>query len=90
MNVVAIINELRRELERIDGLILALESLRSGRKRGRPPKALQALRSGIDGNASRVAQRAAEAVKDAASGSAKRGKKSAGKHASKKTSKPKT
>lgn len=88
MNVVAIINELRCELERIDGLILALESLRSGRKRGRPPKALQALRSGIDGNASRVAQRAAAAVKDAANGTAKRSKKAVGKRAPKKTSKP--
>lgn len=88
MNVVAIINELRRELERIDGLILALESLRSGRKRGRPPKALQALRSGIDGNASRVAQRAAAAVKDAATDSEKGRKKALSKRAPKKTSKP--
>jgi hypothetical protein len=89
MNVVAIINELRRELERIDGLILALESLRSGRKRGRPPKALQALRSGIDADLSRVAQRAAAAVKDSASGSATPSKKGAGKRAPKKASKPK-
>ncbi len=89
MNVVAIINELRRELERIDGLILALESLRSGRKRGRPPKALQVLRSGVDGNASRVAQRAAAAVKDAASGSPKRRKAAGAKRAPKEASKPK-
>ncbi len=56
MNVVAIINELRQELERIDGLILALESLRSGRKRGRPPKALQALRAGGGGGSSAAAK----------------------------------
>lgn len=90
MNVVAIINELRRELERIDGLILALESLQSGRKRGRPPKALQALRAGVDPGSSRVAQRAAAAVKDSAAASAKGKKTGAGKRASKKASKPKT
>jgi hypothetical protein len=56
MNVVTIINELRQELERIDGLILALESLRSGRKRGRPPKALQALRAGGGGRSSAAAK----------------------------------
>ncbi len=81
MNIVAIINELRHELERIDGLILALESLRSGRRRGRPPKALQALRSGASAGSSVNAQKAAAAVK----GAAAKPKKAA----SKKTSKPK-
>ena len=90
MNVAAIINELRRELERIDGLILALESLRSGPKRGRPPKALQTLRSGIDADDSQAAQRAAAALKRSASGSAKGSKTGARKSAPSKASKPKT
>jgi hypothetical protein len=81
MNVVAIINELRRELERIDGLILALESLRGGRRRGRPPKALQALRAGAVAASSPATKKAAAAVKDA---SAKP------KRAAKKKSKPQT
>jgi hypothetical protein len=85
MNVIAMISDLRRELERIDGLILALESLRSGRRRGRPPKALQALRLGFDAGSSPTAQKAAAAVKDAATQSAGRGRK----RAAKKTSKPK-
>lgn len=46
MDIVRIIKELRGELERIDALILALERLQIGRKRGRPPKLLQQLRSG--------------------------------------------
>jgi hypothetical protein len=45
MDVVEIIKELRHELERIDSLILALDSLQSGRRRGRPPKLLQQLRA---------------------------------------------
>jgi hypothetical protein len=44
MDVVQIIKELRQELERIDSLILALDMLQSGRRRGRPPKLLQELR----------------------------------------------
>ena len=44
MDVVEIIKELRQELERIDSLILALDTLQSGRRRGRPPKLLQELR----------------------------------------------
>jgi hypothetical protein len=46
MDIVAIVSELRRELQQIDNLILALDSLQSGRRRGRPPKLLQQLRSG--------------------------------------------
>jgi hypothetical protein len=46
MDIVAIVNELRRELQQIDNLILALDSLQTGRRRGRPPKLLQELRSG--------------------------------------------
>lgn len=68
MDVVTIISELRRELQRIDGLILALESLQAGRRRGRPPKALQALREGVGPNSSPAAKRAAEVVKKAAAG----------------------
>lgn len=45
MDVVQIIKELRQELERIDSLILALDMLQSGRRRGRPPKLLQQLRA---------------------------------------------
>jgi hypothetical protein len=44
MDVVEIIKDLRQELERIDSLILALDMLQSGRRRGRPPKLLQELR----------------------------------------------
>ncbi len=44
MDVVAIVNELRRELQQIDSLILALDSLHHGRRRGRPPKLLQRSR----------------------------------------------
>lgn len=40
MEIVHIIKELRAELQRIDTLIVALEGLHSGRRRGRPPKAL--------------------------------------------------
>jgi hypothetical protein len=89
MNVVAMINDLRHELERIDGLILALESFRSGRRRGRPPKALQALRAQADMGSSPVAQRAAAALKDAPAPSAGKSKKRPGRPAAKKASKPK-
>ena len=44
MDVIAIIGELRKELERIDKLMLALDSLQTGKRRGRPPKLLQQLR----------------------------------------------
>jgi len=52
MDVVEIIKELRQELERIDSLILALDMLQSGRRRGRPPKLLQQLRAARAGVAS--------------------------------------
>ena len=71
MDVVSIINELRKELERIDGLIIALEALQAGRRRGRPPKALQQLRSGSLGEDSPAARRAAKVAKK----SAKRGRR---------------
>ena len=45
MDVNQIIAELRKELERIDKLILALDSLQTGKRRGRPPKLLQQLRA---------------------------------------------
>ena len=63
MDVIAIINELRKELERIDGLIIALETLQAGRRRGRPPKALQQLREGKLGEDTPVGRRAAKAAK---------------------------
>lgn len=44
MDVIEIIGELRKELERIDKLILALDTLQTGKRRGRPPKLLQQLR----------------------------------------------
>lgn len=40
-----IIKELRAELKRIDKLILALDSLNTVRRRGRPPKLLLELRA---------------------------------------------
>ncbi len=76
MDVVTIINELRRELERIDGLILALEALQSGRRRGRPPKALQALKDEAIAGSSPAARRAAAAVKQASNQSRPRTKSS--------------
>ena len=45
MDILEVIKELRQELERIDGLILALDSMQTGRRRGRPPKLLQQLRA---------------------------------------------
>jgi hypothetical protein len=87
MDVIGIINELRKELERIDGLIIALESLQAGRRRGRPPKALQQLRAGAVDQESPAARRAAKAVKKATK---KAAKKSAGKKkAAKKTARKK-
>ena len=83
MDVIGIINELRKELERIDGLIIALESLQAGRRRGRPPKALQQLRTGAMDQESPAARRAAKAVKKAAKKSATK-KKAAKKKARKK------
>ena len=44
MDIGAIIRELRKELERIDRLIVALDTLHTGPRRGRPPKLLQQLR----------------------------------------------
>lgn len=63
MDVVTIINELRKELERIDGLIIALEALQAGRRRGRPPKALQQLKAGKLGEDSPATRRAAKAIR---------------------------
>ena len=71
MDVVSIINELRKELERIDGLIIALEALQAGRRRGRPPKALQQLRSGNIGDDTPATRRAAKAVRKTSKKSAK-------------------
>ena len=66
MDIVAIIGELRKELERIDGLILALEALQHGRRRGRPPKVLQELQAGgATVYRSPAVRRAASAVKKA-------------------------
>jgi hypothetical protein len=48
MNISAIVSELKKELARIDSLILALDQLHPGRRRGRPPKLLQELRSGAE------------------------------------------
>ncbi len=90
MDVIGIINELRKELERIDGLIIALESLQAGRRRGRPPKALQQLRAGAMEQESPAARRAAKAVKKAskkkAAKKATKKKKAAKKAAKKKAS----
>ncbi len=45
MDVTRIISELRKELDRIDKTILALDSIEPGKRRGRPPKLLQELRA---------------------------------------------
>jgi hypothetical protein len=79
MDVVTIITELRRELQRVDGLILALESLQSGKRRGRPPKALQALKDGVGPDSSPATKRAAEAVKKATAKRSSKSKPSAAK-----------
>lgn len=85
MDIIAIINELRKELERIDGLIIALETLQVGRRRGRPPKALQQLRSGALAEDTPAVRHAAKAVKKAASKEAAGKKKAARKKGAKKT-----
>ena len=90
MDVIGIINELRKELERIDGLIIALESLQSGRRRGRPPKALQQLRAGAMDQESPAARRAAKAVKKAANKKATKKKSAKKKTAKKARKKPKS
>lgn len=82
MDVIAIINELRKELERIDGLIIALETLQAGRRRGRPPKALQQLREGKLGEDTPVGRRAAKAARGPAKRAAKKSRKKAAKKAS--------
>lgn len=89
MDVIAIINELRKELERIDGLIIALESLQAGRRRGRPPKALQQLRAGSLTQESPAARRAVKAVKKASKKAAKPAPADGGKKAKKKAAKKK-
>lgn len=67
MDIVAIIGELRKELERIDQLILALDTLQHGRRRGRPPKLLQELRQRAkSGEAEELAAPAKQARKKAA------------------------
>lgn len=72
MDVVEIIKELRQELERIDSLILALDSLQSGRRRGRPPKLLQQLRATRSGsNASTPAKKTRKRRKAASKGKKK-------------------
>lgn len=72
MDVIAIINELRKELDRIDGLIIALETLQAGRRRGRPPKALQQLREGRFGEDTPAGRKAAKAVRKKASKKARK------------------
>lgn len=62
MDVTQIIGELRKELERIDKLILALDSLQTGKRRGRPPKLLQQLRQEAEAKAA-PKKRAKKAVK---------------------------
>lgn len=61
-----IIKELRAELKRIDKLILALDSLNTVRRRGRPPKLLLELRA-----------QAAKEEAAAAAGTGRSGNKSA-------------
>jgi hypothetical protein len=80
MDVVEIIKELRQELERIDSLILALDMLQSGRRRGRPPKLLQQLRAARGGSLIEVDAPAPvrkKSKKRRKTTVAKRGKKSA-------------
>ena len=80
MDIVTIIKELRQELERIDTLILALDSLHTGRRRGRPPKLLQELRRGAEPGSLTTRRAAAD----------KTAKKSAKKKAKKKAAKKRT
>jgi hypothetical protein len=80
MDVVEIIKELRQELERIDSLILALDMLQSGRRRGRPPKLLQQLRAARGGSLEGVeapAPARKKSKKRRKTAAPKRGKKSA-------------
>ena len=72
MDVIAIIGELRKELERIDKLMLALDTLQTGKRRGRPPKLLQQLRQEAAAQAA-PKKRAKKAPKKAA----KKGRKKA-------------
>ena len=62
MNVIEIIGELRKELERIDKLILALDTLQTGKRKGRPPKLLQKLRQEVEAKAA-TKKRPKKAVK---------------------------
>ncbi len=77
MDIVTIIKELRQELERIDTLILALDSLHTGRRRGRPPKLLQELRRGAEPGS--LTTRRAAAGKTAKKSAKKKAKKKAAK-----------
>jgi hypothetical protein len=72
MDIIAIIKELRSELERIDALILALDRLQSGRRRGRPPKLLQELRAGATPGSMKTSKRAS--AKKGAKKKSKRGR----------------
>ncbi len=65
MDVTKIISELRKELDRIDKAVLALDSIGAGKRRGRPPKLLQELRAEAEAQkrkpaAKRKARRAAK------------------------------
>lgn len=67
MEIVHIIKELRAELQRIDTLIVALEGLHSGRRRGRPPKALLEFRDeSLDAPKKTAKKKAAKKKKKAA------------------------
>jgi hypothetical protein len=82
MDIVSIVNELKKELERIDALILALDQLHTGRRRGRPPKLLTELRAGakpgtVETKSRRTAAKRAAAKKTAAKKAKKAAKKAA-------------
>ena len=77
MDIVTIVKELRQELERIDTLILALDSLHTGRRRGGPPKLLQELRRGAEPGS--LTTRRAAAGKTAKKSAKKKAKKKAAK-----------
>jgi len=79
MEIVHIIKELRAELQRIDTLIVALEGLHSGRRRGRPPKALLEFRDESDPPKKAAKKKAAKKK------ASKKKKKTAGKKAAPKT-----
>ena len=57
MDVTRIISELRKELDRIDKTILALDSVGSGKRRGRPPKLLQELRAKAEAQTQKPAKK---------------------------------